>query len=49
VANGFRYNRQERINLMAKPRLMLRAFEQIFIGAGLVRYLSKITNEIRKK
>jgi hypothetical protein len=47
VAQGFKYNKRERIDLQRKPTIMHRAFDEIFMGSGLARYLTKITNKIR--
>ena len=48
TAQGTWYNRRERIELQKKPRMMLRAFDEIFIGSGLARYLTQIITQIRR-
>lgn len=49
VGHGFYYNRRERANLQRRSKIMLQAFNKIFIGAGISRYLSNINNIIRSK
>ena len=48
AAQGTAYDYQERRYLQSMPTLMHRAFDEIFIGAGIARFVSKINNEIRK-
>lgn len=47
VAQGTLYNRSERRDLQRRPRLMLRAFDEIFIKGGISQYITKITNKVR--
>jgi len=49
TTQGLEYNKQERKDLLRKPTLMIRAFDEIFIGSGMARYLTNITNKIRNK
>ena len=49
TVQGYHYDKNERNDLQRKPTLMLRAFDEIFMGSGLARYLSKLNNIIRSK
>jgi hypothetical protein len=49
TVQGYHYDKNERNDLQRKPTLMLRAFDEIFMGSGLARYLSKLNNKIRSK
>lgn len=49
VANGTTYDQKERRNLQRKPKVMHRAFDEIFLGAGFARFISKLNNQMRKK
>ena len=49
AAHGTIYNRTERIGLQKKTRMMIRAFDEVFLRAGLARFLTQITNKIRNK
>jgi len=46
TTKGTYYNYEERRDLHMKPTLFHRAFNEIFIGAGLVRYISKLNQQI---
>jgi hypothetical protein len=47
-ARGTYYDKQERVELQKKPTIMLRAFDEIFIGAGIGRFITNINNKIRR-
>jgi len=49
TAQGVWYDKSERVNLQKKPRMMIRAFDEIFVGAGIARYLTNITKNIRNR
>jgi len=47
-AKGTFYNYPERRDLHMKPTLFHRAFNEIFIGAGLSRFISQITYKLKE-
>lgn len=46
VANGTTYDQKERRNLQRKPKVMHRAFDEIFLGAGFARYISQLNRRL---
>lgn len=48
-AKGTFYNYEERRNLQLKPTLMHRAFQEVFIGAGIARFISNINTKIKEE